>query len=414
MAATRPEALQKQPRPQLEDPGAPSLLAIGFRPFFLLATLIAICWVPLWLLVLGGSPNANHVFAGHRFPATALHAHEMIFGFAVAVIAGFLLTAGANWAGRPTTSGPSLALLVALYLAGRVCMLTSSLSPLTSAAVDMAFLPALALTLILPLVRARSFRNFQFVGMLTLLWIANGLMHVGALSEFVSLPGITWQTGSTLALRVITFMILVMGGRVIPLFTKNVTGIEIARRPQVERLALAGFIVAALVDLFLEISALTGSLFLFTGLLHLWRMKTWGTQSAKVPLLWILHAGYAAVALSFILEGLADWGFLSPTLALHLLTIGGIGGLCLGMMTRVTLGHSGRKLTAPRQMTVAFYLLLGAALVRVTGPLFGSSWLGASYQFSGVLWTAAFLLLLHFGVPIWFSPRADHPPRNDK
>lgn len=409
MTTIAAQSLLRQPaRASLEDLSAPPILSMGFRPFFLLAALVAVFWVPLWLLLLSGSPDAVRVANESRLPVAALHAHEMIFGFATAVIAGFLLTAGANWTGRPTTSGKSLALLAALFVAGRVCMLTNVLPPLYTALVDIAFLPALGLTLLVPLVRSQSKRNFQFVLMLAILTIANALMHAATFAEFVTLTGLTPRAGETLALRVITLMILVMGGRVIPLFTRNATGQhDIKERPFVDRFALAVFILAALTDLLTNATQIAGVLFLVAGASHLVRMRGWGSRHATAPLLWILHAGYGAVAVSLLFEGLSAWGFLAQTVALHLLTVGGIGGLCLGMMTRVSLGHSGRMLSAPRTMSVAFHLLMGATLVRVGGPVLFPSSASESYQLSGALWTAAFALLLHFGAPIWFSPRVD-------
>lgn len=411
--ASQPHLLSQPAKPKLEDASAPAILSIGFRPFFLLATLGALLWVPLWLLLLSGTGSALGIARSSHMPATILHAHEMLFGFAVAVIAGFLLTAGANWAGRPTTTGKSLALLVGLFLAGRFCLLTNALPPLYVALIDVAFLPVLGATLLVPLIQSGSTRNFQFVVMLLVLTAANALMHAGTSPEFVELTGLTSQTGSTLALRAITLMILVMGGRVIPLFTRNATKqLNIEQRPWVDHLAIGAFLLAAVLDLFLGATKLVGVLFLLASGTHFLRMSTWGTRRAKAPLLWILHAGYGAVALSLALEGLAAWGLLSKTAALHLLTVGGISGLCLGMMTRVSLGHSGRMLSAPRTMSVAFALLMGAAFVRVLGPVFTPFWLTGSYYVSGALFTAAFALLLHFGVPIWFFPRVDERPRS--
>lgn len=414
MTSRASPSLLKQPaKPKLEDTSVPALLSIGFRPFFLLATLGAILWVPLWLFVLSNAETTAGLVRESHMTPTALHAHEMIFGFAVAVIAGFLLTAGANWTGRPTTSGKSLALLVGLFLAGRLCLLTSVLPPLYGALIDIAFLPALGVTLLVPLIQAGSTRNFQFVAMLLVLTVSNALMHAGSFPEFVTLTGLTSTTGSTLALRAITLMILVMGGRIIPVFTRNATKqSDIKQRPWADNLAIGTFLLAALLDLTSGASKLVGALLLIASGTHFLRMSTWGTRNAKAPLLWILHAGYGAVALSLALEGLASWALVSKTVALHLLTIGGIGGLCLGMMTRVSLGHSGRMLSAPRTMSVAFVLLMGAAFVRVAGPIFTPFWLTESYHLSGALFTAAFALLLHFGVPIWFSPRVDERPRS--
>lgn len=400
--------------PELEDGRSVPLLSIGFRPFFLVATLMAVTWVPLWLFVLAGGG------LGSYFSPVTFHAHEMLFGFAGAVISGFLLTAAANWTQRKTTSPLSLALLIALFILGRVLLLIPGIPSAAVALGDLAFFPALTILLAIPIVRAGSVRNLPFLGMLVLLFIANALMHLDAyfLRTWGNSP-LRPGLGQNVALQVITLIILVMGGRVIPIFTRNGTRVEgIASVAAVDRWALLAFAAAALLDLSgrgLASVAAQPSLavaWLLAGALHLYRMRTWGTRHAKAPLLWILHAGYGAVALSFVLRGLAYMGWFGPgSSAIHLLTIGGIGGLCLGMMTRVSLGHSGRMLVAPRTMSVAFALVVIAALIRVGVPAISPALAQQSYQLSGACWTLAFLLLLHFGLPIWLAPRADRLPR---
>lgn len=401
------------PGPELEDSRTIPLLSIGFRPFFLVATLVAVVWVPLWLWALTGRR------LGTYFPPVTLHAHEMLFGFAGAVISGFLLTAGANWTQRRTTSATSLALLLALFLLGRALLLMPDVPRALVAAVDLAFFPALTIVLAIPIFQARSMRNVAFLGMLLVLFSANALMHVDA--HFLRATGsspLPYGLGQNVALHVITLMMLVMGARVIPMFTRNATRVEgVASDPAGDRVALGVFAVAALGDLgaallpveAMPILALT---WLLTGCLHFYRMRSWGTLHARAPLLWILHAGYTAIGLSFVLRGFARLQWLvPPSSAIHLLTIGGIGGLCLGMMTRVSLGHSGRMLSAPRTMSIAFALLMLAALLRVVVPALTPAWAEQGYQLSGLCWTAAFLLLLQFGLPIWCSPRPDRKQR---
>lgn len=395
--------------PELEDSRALPLLSIGFRPFFLLATVVAVVWVPLWLFALTGGT------LGSYFAPITLHAHEMLFGFTSAVIAGFLLTAGANWTQRKTTSATSLALLSGLFVLGRVMLLVPDVPPALVALLDLSFFPALTIVLAIPILKAGSVRNVPFLGMLAVLFIANALMHMDAyfLREWGDsplLPGL----GHNIALQVITLMMLVMGGRVIPLFTRNATkAAGIASVVAVDRWALAAFALAALLELsgvgLLSAGArhIVASAWLLAGALHLYRMSTWGSRHATAPLLWILHVGYGAIALSFVLRGLAHLGWLPSSSALHLLTVGGIGGLCLGMMTRVSLGHSGRMLAAPQRISAAFALLVLAALIRVAVPAISPALAPLSYQLSGGCWTLAFLLFLSFGIPIWFSPRAD-------
>lgn len=400
--------------PEIEDTRALPLLSIGFRPFFLMATLVAVFWIPLWLFALTGQPLAPY------FPPVALHAHEMLFGFAGAVISGFLLTAGANWTQRKTTSATSLALLVALFLLGRVLLLVPGMPLVLVAVVDLAYFPALTIVLGIPILQAGSIRNVPFLGMLLVLFTANAVMHLDA--YFLRQSGISpfsYGLGQNLALHVITLMMLVMGARVIPMFTRNATRAQgIASDPMGDRFVLGIFAVAALWDLGgpallpAQAAPILGLTWLFAGCLHFYRMRTWGTRHATAPLLWILHFSYGAIGLSFVLRGLArlEW-FVPISSAIHLLTVGGVGGLCLGMMTRVSLGHSGRMLVAPRTMSAAFALLVLAALIRVVVPVLFPDWAQQGYQLSGTCWTGAFLLLLHFGLPIWLSPRPDRTPR---
>lgn len=390
----------------LEDPATHALLSIGFRPFFLLAALCAIFWVPLWLLLLSGM-DADLIGAGTFAPA-ALHGHEMIFGFTVAVISGFLLTAGANWTGRPTTNGKSLAGLTLLWLAGRVCMLSPAIPSTIAALVDLSFLPILAAVLGRSLVLANSRRNFAFLLMLLMLTLANALTHAENSEEFRLLTGVLPQTGTTLGLRIVTLMMLVMGGRVIPMFTKNATRrSEIHASPWLERWAISSFVLAASVDILWRHSTLGALLLIGTGLVQFLRMRTWGTRHAKDPLLWILHGSFLFIASSLVLDGLGALGLVSRDMGRHLLTVGGIGGLCLGMMTRVSLGHSGRMLKAPTKMTVAFFLILAAGIIRASSPMLTGSVQSFSYQASGILWTLSFIVFLIFGFPIWTKPRVD-------
>jgi uncharacterized protein involved in response to NO len=413
MTQTLPVSLlTKTSKPSVEDDKVHPFLSIGFRPFFFLATLTAVGWVPLWLHLLAGGKLGEGSTKGH-FSPMVLHAHEMLFGFTAAVIAGFLLTAASNWTGKRTATGRTLLSLCLLWLAARVAVLMPSIPFWLVALIDLSFFPAVALVLAVPIVASKNYRNLPFLIMLLLLFVSNGLMYL----ERTPLWGSFFFSdqfglGQTLALRTITLMMIVMGGRVIPMFTRNATRRDnVARNPLSDRIAIATYLVVVLLSAFISDNTVLGALWLFCGGAHLYRMRTWGTLHASSPLLWILHFGYASIAFSFLLEGMAYFGWVPPSVAIHALTVGGIGGLCLGMMTRVSLGHSGRMLAAPGSMTVAFGLLAAAATVRVTGPLFLSSALAKTYQLSGALFTAAFVLLLLFGLPIWFTPRADTQQR---
>lgn len=389
----------------LENHDVDPLLSMGFRPFFLLASLWAVLLVPSWLFFLQGWGSDQY------FQSISWHVHEMVFGFTLAVVAGFLLTAVSNWTGRRTVTGTPLLGLAVLWLLGRVAPLVPGLPPVLVALLDLAFLPALGIGLGRALIGAENRRNYQFLVMLFILTVCNALMHGTPLQNAGVLPAsihIPPRLGQSLALHVVTFMILVVGGRVIPMFTRNgAARPEVGQRPLLERWGLASFLLAVVLETVLPWLEVVAGAWFLAGALNLARMRSWGTRWAKAPLLWILHLGFAATAASFLFRGAATLGLVPLSAAVHLLTVGGIGGLTLGMMTRVSLGHSGRMLVAPKSMALAFLLLAAAMVVRVGGPLIGPSLLLASYWVSGVLWTLAFALLLAFGLRIWMSPRAD-------
>jgi uncharacterized protein involved in response to NO len=371
-------------------------MAKGFRPFFLLAALHAALFMPAWLLVLRGTLRPASYLGG-----TYWHAHEMLFGFTAAVVAGFLLTAVGNWTSRETVTGAPLALLALLWLAGRAAILLSDRLPRPMPAlVDLAFLPALAVACARPIFQTDNRRNFPFVVLLGGLALANLGMHGGALG-FAPL----WiRRGAWLAVHLVTVMILVMSARIVPMFTRNATGVQsITNAPTLDRVSVGGMVTVTALD------ALVAAV---TGLTVFLRMIPWGTRyTLKQPLLWILHAGHAFVGLGLVLRGLALYSpTLGPSAALHALTAGAIGSLTLGMMARVSLGHTGRMLAVKPVITLAFALVVLAAIVRVVGPLLGArGWLHAMLG-SGALFSLAFLLYAVVYTPILLAPRVDGKP----
>ncbi len=380
-----------------------AVLAKGFRPFFLLAGLFAMLIVPLWLLVLRGSITATP----HLDPVT-WHAHEMLFGFGVAVIAGFLLTAVGNWTGRETATGRGLLALVLLWLSGRALLLLPFALPRALvAAVDLAFLPVLIAVLARPLLAAQSRRNLALLVVLFGLFLANGLVHGAALglvpvevSRPALLVGLDW----------ITVMMLLIAGRVLPMFTKNATGVSSIRsRPWLDRAALAAVIGATLAEALGADGRVVGSLLGLAGVFAVLRARYWGAiRSLREPMLWVLHAGYAWLCVGLLLRGLALWG--SPALASpasHALTVGAVGGLTLGMMARVALGHTGRALVAARPMAWAFGAINAAALSRVALPLLFPARYVASLWIAGALWLIAFGSFVAVYAPILLGPRVD-------
>ncbi len=378
------------------------LAAKGFRPFFLLAAGFAVLILPLWMLALLGVLDP-----GHYLDATYWHAHEMIFGFAVAVIAGFLLTAVGNWTKRETLVGAPLLGLCALWLVGRVAITGAQFLPRwLPAMADLAFLPVLIVVLARPLAAANNWRNFVMIGILAALFAANVMIHLDALGL---LPG--WRRrGSLLAVDLVILVILVIAGRVFPMFTRNATGVQSIRSiPVLDALTVLAMAVLVVLDAALPNLAFTAVAAGVTGALAAGRAVHWGAQhSREKPLLWILHVGYAWIPLGLLLRAASAFSAAIPaSLATHALTVGAIGALTLGMMARVPLGHTGRVLDASRWTVAAFVLLTSAAFVRVFAPLLAPADYRATIFLSGTLWSVAFASYLVAYMPILLSARVD-------
>ncbi|MEO8799528.1 MAG: NnrS family protein [Polyangiaceae bacterium] len=374
----------------------------GFRPFFLLAGAFAALVAPLWLFIFEGVVAPTPYFVPMYW-----HAHEMIFGFAVAVIAGFLLTSVGNWTKLETATGWPLLALAGLWIAGRCAMLCVAWLPHGVAAiVDLAFLPALMVALGRPLVRSNNRRNFVMVGVLGALFLANLAMHLDALGV---LSG--WQRRSCIVgVDIVVLLILVITGRVLPMFTRNGTGATTIRsHVMLDRLTLGAMALLTLLDAALPGHSVNGIIAAAAAIVALARAVHWGTRyTVRMPLLWILHLGYLWIPVGLLLRWWTsvDLTF-SSSLATHALTAGAIGSMTLGMMARVALGHTGRPLVASPWMTLAFALVTLAAVARVFGPMiFPASYLRA-LETTGVLWSAAFAIFVVVYAPIVVRGRVD-------
>ncbi|NBC22986.1 MAG: NnrS family protein [Gammaproteobacteria bacterium] len=378
------------------------LFSIGFRPFYLAAALFAALAVPAWYAAYSGTFALDPAL-----PPYLWHAHEMVFGFAPAVIVGFLLTAVRNWTGRPTPSGMGLAALLGLWLAARVLLLTGP--GVLAAVADGAFLLTAAAVLAIPLWRSRNRRNAFVVPLLTLLAVLT-LTHHAALGGHL---GAAWVGGSTtVAMDLVALLLTVVAGRIIPNFSANaVPGLVPWRSPIVESLAI-GLVVLIVV---LELTGLAGGMPgpLWRGLLiaaaavHLLRLigwKPWATRHDV--LLLVLPLGYLWLPVHF---GLRAWLDAGPgqmaSTALHTLSVGAMAGLMLAMMTRSALGHTGRPLRAGRGERLMFAAIHLAALTRVAGtllwPAAHSTWVGVSAG----LWMLAFGAFVVVYAPILWRPR---------
>lgn len=394
---------------ELPAPDRPSRLAVsrkGFRPFFLVAAGFACAIVPAWLLVLFGylRPTA-------RLDAATWHAHEMLFGFTVAVIAGFLLTAVGNWTARETATGPALLGLVVVWGLGRVAMLGPGWIPLgVASALDLAFLPLLLVVLARPLVATGNRRNFVMVGVLAALFACNIVVHLEMLGVLIAGAG---RHALHVALDVIVFLSVVIAGRVIPTFTRNATGqTGIEPIAPLEPLVIVVMLSVIAVDIAAPGTFVAQAAAGLAAVGVVARAARWGTlATARHPLLWILHAGYAWIAIGLLLRAAPLAGVAVPSsLATHALTLGAVGALTLGMMSRVALGHTGRPLHATATMRAAFALITVAALARVVAPILWPSAYGASLVAAGGAWTLAFALYLVDYLPVLLAPRVDGKP----
>jgi uncharacterized protein involved in response to NO len=380
------------------------LFALGFRPFFLLASIFAVAAMADWLFMyLGGGEVASYYGGIDRHP------HEMIFGYTAAVLAGFLLTAVRNWTNIPTASGAALAALAGLWLAGRVLpFFPGALPPPLIALVDLAFLPALACALAVPLIRGGQRHNLIFLAILIALAAANLLVHL----QETGYAAASARPGFFFGLDLIVLVIVIMGGRVIPFFTERaLSGVTARRWSVIEWLAPASALAFALADLALPNSLLAGVLAALAAAANGVRLLGWySNRFWRVPLLWVLHLGYAWVVAGFLLKALAALDAVAPEYTIHAFSVGGIGVLTLGMMARVALGHTGRPLQAAAPVALAFFLINLAALCRGILPIMLPGFFSQLVALSGVLWIAAFLIFLGVYAPILTSPRIDGQP----
>ena len=387
----------------------PALWRQAFRPFFLAGALFSLIAITLWVLLLSGHILWSPHGGGHFW-----HGHEMIFGFVTAIIVGFLLTAVQTWTGiRATNNGP-LIFIFALWLLARIVMATSILpSPLLVAIIDVSFLPVCAGLMARLVIKANNRRNLFFVPVLLLLASANGLSHYGLLIHDPEL--VSWANHS--AVLLVTSLITVVGGRVIPMFSANGTGTpRVPPTPKLDKLVLVSTWLLALLFISQLQKWLPGyvmsGLFAISCLLHTWRAAHWRPQvTFGTPLVWSLHLAYWFIPLGFALFSAHFAGFnISFSSALHSLTAGAMGCMILAMLARVSLGHSGRPLVLPRFMAVAFFLLICAALLRVVIAVWPTLSSAKSFLIVGLLWGLAFGIYCVQYASVLLSPRADGRP----
>lgn len=375
---------------QMRAWNGPALLTYGFRPFFLGAAVWAACAMVIWIPFFLGWADLPT-----RFDPVSWHAHEFLFGYLGAVVAGFLLTAVPNWTGRLPVVGWPLGVLVLLWIAGRIVISMSAyLSPWLVALVDLSMPLALTGVLTREIVAGRNWRNLGVLGLLGAFMVANALFHWRAMQGGFAGDGPGLRTGLSAALM----MIALIGGRIVPSFTRNwlvkqgEDRLPVAPMQRFDRLALLGLLAALLLWVLLPEHAVTGFSMIAAGGLHMVRLSRWaGPLTRAEPLVWVLHAGYGFLPLGALMLGLS---VLWPTgvnhaAAQHVWMAGAIGLMTLAVMTRATLGHTGQQLTAGKG-TLALYLCLsGAVFLRLLAgflPVIATS----LYALSALLWVLAF------------------------
>ena len=391
---------------QIEDPENKinkktfALFALGFRPFFLLAAFSAPVLILLWLLHLSGKITLS----GYYTP-TGWHAHEMLFGYTVAVIAGFLLTAAGNWTGIKMVNGWRLVLLAVIFLLGRFAPFIPDLPYWIIAALDWAFLPIVAFILAIPVIQAKQWSNFIFIPLLLMMAAANLAVHLSALQIIDS----SIVTGSRAMVYLIVLLIVIMGGRVIPFFTeRGVHGVTTTKWNWIERLSPISIILVAIADVTYVDGIIMGYLAMFAAIIHFIRLAGWYSNKIwQVPLVWVLQVAYSWFVIGFILKGLMIFNLSENLFSYHAFTVGGIGIMTLGMMARVSLGHTGREMKLNNWMVLSFILINIAALTRVILPiLFTENYL-QFIQVSGWLWVSSFVIFAVVYTSMWLSPRVD-------
>ncbi|TLU62000.1 NnrS family protein [Thalassotalea litorea] len=392
----------------------PAFFRLGFRPFFLSATIFSVTAIALWIAALSGWLNFEP-YGGLFF----WHAHEMLFGFVIAIIVGFLLTAVQTWTGVSGVRGWSLFGLFMVWLVARVGMLIGPqhlLFETILVLLDILFLPLSAYLLAKPIIKVRQYRNLFFVPVLAILALSNVFTHL-TISPHFDIP-ITFQEIHYTVIMLITMIMVIMGGRVIPFFTANATKV-VKRQPIkiLEQVALGSMWLLALCFVF-NIPSNSASfpwlagLSLIAATTNMARCLRWNFQhTLSIPLLWSLHLAYSLIPISlFLFACHYAFGLFNLSSIIHCLTLGAMANLILAMISRVSLGHSGRPLQLHPFMPIAFLLLLIATLIRFVGVNFYSQSSLMSWQISALLWIVSFSAFAIIYWPVLTRPRVDGRP----
>jgi len=384
------------------------IFALAFRSLFLFGTIFSVLaiswWTYFWLNPSDWAPYGGHIW---------WHSHEMLFGFGIAIVTGFLLTAVRNWTGVPGITGKPLASLVLVWLAGRgVISFGKELPWWTILSVDVSYLLFAAIALAYPIIKVKQWRNLMFIPILLVLALLNGISH--------------WSVASNqpeTAMKVIhatiilfTLIIAIIGGRVMPMFTANGTGCKKSNPIMwLEVTSIASILTMITISLigFNQVAPLL--LFcvsVIATVANAIRFSRWGIQyTLSIPILWSLHLSYIFIPIGFTLLAFQSIGWINNlSAALHSFTVGAIGGMILAMISRVSLGHTGRALKAHKLLCIAYTLMLIATLVRIIIPIWIPSFYSLSIGIAGLLWIFAFLFFAIIYAPMLLSKRVDGRP----
>ncbi|MGP0594247.1 NnrS family protein [Nitrospira sp. T9] len=379
-----------------------AFFSYGFRPFFLSAAVFAGVALPIWAMILSGVDNTDFLYVPREW-----HVHEMIFGFLPAVIAGFLFTAMPNWTDRPPIKGLPLMVLWALWLAGRLVIAIPWPPPIVCAIVDGAFLVALAVIVWREIALGKAWDRSPIGILISLYALANLLFHIRALSDAAT------DFPERMALSVIIMLLALIGGRVIPSFTLDYLSEHgmLQQPPSFSRFDGASILLAAIAAMAWTVqpdALVTGWILLIAGLVNLIRLLRWyGWMTWREPLVLILHVGYGWLAISLLILGAAILGFgLRQEDAVHVLTTGAVGSMTLAIMTRASLGHTGRPRHADTMTVVIYSLVNLGAMLRVFGPATDLS-TSLVLSLSAMIWSGGYLLFAVIYGPFLFRPSLD-------
>ena len=386
-----------------------ALTHLGFRPFFLSAGAFAVIGILLWTAIY----SFNWQGLNAAYPPITWHAHEMIFGYTLAVVAGFLLTAIKNWTGQQTLHQAPLLLLTAIWLAARLLPFMQGLSLQAVASVDLLFMLALLAAVAIPVLRARQWQQAGIIAKVALMTLANAVFYLGLLGYW---PAGT-QLGLYAGLYLMIALIFTMGRRVIPFFIERGVGVSFKANNTrwVDRSSLVLFLLFAITDLIAmtqgnqALAGMAAALALVQIPLHGWRLYGWYHAAIwQKPLLWVLYVAYAWLVLGFGLKFLSWSTGLSPWLAVHAFAYGGIGMMTLGMMARVILGHTGRNVFEPPALVgKIFAILFAGACVRILAVWALPQWYWWWIVIAQCLWMLAFGLFVWLYAPMLIKPRVD-------